>query len=80
MLTDTIARDDSDAQRETVLNTMYNKAHEIFKDLVNQKINLASFVMNVSQPSLSEPEFIDDNKIVILRMQFVVKYRSNLNL
>lgn len=80
ILTDTIARDDSDAQRETVLNTMYDKADEIFKDLVNQKINLATFVMNVSQPSLSEPEFIDENKLVILRMQFIVKYRSALNL
>ena len=80
ILTDTIARDDTDAQRETALNTMYNKADEIYKDLVNYNLNLASFVMNVSQPSFNEPEFMDDNKIVILRMQFIVKYRSNLNL
>jgi len=78
VLTDTIARAVSDDERRTALNTMYDKADEIFKAMVNTKINLASTVLLVSSPSLSEPEFLDDHKFVILRMQFTVKYRSAL--
>jgi len=80
ILTDTFARGDSDKQREDSLKVMYDKADEIFKNLVNHKINLASVVLDIQDPSLSEPEFLDDSKFVILRMQYVVKYRSNLNL
>lgn len=80
ILTDTFARGDNDSQREEALNTMYNKADEIFKNLVNHKINLPSLVLNIEEPSLAEPEFLDDHKFVILRMQYVIKYRSNLNL
>jgi hypothetical protein len=80
ILTDTFARGDSDAQRETSLNTMYDKADEIFKSLVNHKINLPSTVLNVEEPSIAEPEFLDDNKLIVLRMQYVVKWRSDLNL
>lgn len=80
ILTDTIARTDSDSQITTSLGTMYNKADEIFKALVNTKINLASFVLNVFDPSLNEPEYFDDQKYVVLRMQYKVKYRSQLDL
>jgi hypothetical protein len=80
ILTDTFARGDNDSQRETALNTMYDKSDEIFKELVNHKINLASFVLNIFNPSLSDPEFLDDNKMIVLRMQYIVKYRSDLNL
>lgn len=80
ILTNTIARTDSDSQATTALGTMYNKADEIFKALVNTKINLASFVLNVFDPSMSEPEFLDDQKYVVLRMQYKVKYRSQLDL
>jgi hypothetical protein len=80
ILTDTFARGDNDSQRETALNIMYDKSDEIFKELVNHKINLANFVLNIFNASLLEPEFLDDNKFIILRMQYLVKYRSALNL
>ena len=79
ILSDTFARGDSDSQRETALNTMYDKADEIFKALIATKINLAATVLHVFGPTLSEPEFFDDNKMVILRMQYTVKYRSTLD-
>jgi hypothetical protein len=80
ILTDTFARADNDSQIETSIGTMYNKADEIFKELVNQKIGLSSFVLNVFDPSISEPELLGDQKFVILRMQYTIKYRSALNL
>jgi hypothetical protein len=78
VLTDTVGRSDDDSQRFDILHTMYDKADEIFKELVNTKLSLSSTVLNVASPSMSEPEFINDNKLVILRMQFTVKYRSEL--
>lgn len=80
ILTDTFARGDNDSQREAALNVMYDKSDEIFKELVNHKINLSNFVLNIFDPTISEPEFLDDNKFVVLRMQYFVKYRSALNL
>jgi len=80
ILTDTFARGDSDAQRETALNTMYNKADEIFKDMVSRKVNLPTLVLNVFEPGLGNPEFLDDNKFIVLRMGYSIKYRSRLDL
>lgn len=80
VLTDTIGRSDDDTQRQDAINIMYDKADEIFKAMIHTKINLASFVLNVTSPSMSEPEIINDNKFVILRMQYNVKYRSALTL
>ena len=78
ILTDTIGRSDDDTQRTDAMNVMYDKVDEIFKSLVNTKINLSSTVLNIVGPSISEPEFVLDNKLVILRMQYTVKYRSAL--
>jgi hypothetical protein len=78
ILGDTIARAENDSQHLTSLQTMYDAADEIFKDLVQTKIGLPTLVLNVFDPSLSEPELLDENKIVILRMQLTVKYRSSL--
>lgn len=77
ILTDVVARGHGDSERETALLVLYNKADEIFKDLHNTKVNGTSGVLLVSQPSLAEPEFLDEKKIIVLRMQFVVKYRGS---
>lgn len=79
VMTDTAARTDSDENAEDALNVMYSKADDLFKAMVNTKISLASTVLNVFNPSISEPEFIDDQKLIVLRMQFTVMYRSALN-
>lgn len=79
VLTDTIARALSDDERRSTLNTMYDKADEFFKAAVNTKLSNPNVVWVVQSPSMSEPEFLDDHKYVILRMQFVVKYRSSLS-
>lgn len=80
ILTDTIARANSDEDAQAALGTMYNKADEIFRDMVKSKINLASVVLGVFEPSMSEPEFFNEQKLVVLRMQFTVRYRAALNL
>lgn len=76
ILVDTVARAQGDTERETVLFEMYNQIDEIFKDLVNTKINGTTNVLLVNGPNISEPEFLDENKFVVLRMQYTVKYRG----
>lgn len=78
VMTDTIARTLDDNERRTAVNTMYDKGDSFFKAVVNTKLNNPSVVWVTQSPSFSEPEFLDDHKFVILRMQFVVKYRSSL--
>lgn len=80
ILTDTVARAaDTDAQVTTVLETMYNKADEIFKLAVNTHLALPTQVLNVFDPRLLEPEIIDgETKVVVFRMQATVKHRSSL--
>lgn len=79
VLVDTIARTADDSQREDVIGVMYDKADEIFKEIVNTKINLAVNVLVVNGPELSEPEFYDENKLVVLRVGITAKYRNILN-
>lgn len=76
ILTDVVTRGHGDSERETTLLELYNQADDIFKALHNTKVNGTAGVLLVSQPSLSEPEYLEDKKIVVLRMQFVVKYRG----
>lgn len=78
ILTDTIGRSDDDTQRSDALNTMYDKADEIFKELVNTKVGLPLVVLLLTSPSLAEPEILNDQKLVVLRMNFTVRYRSAL--
>lgn len=68
-----------DSQKIAALEVLYDRGDEFFKALVNTKINLPSVVLNVFDPEFSEPEFDEGGKIAILRMQYVVKYRSSLN-
>lgn len=75
VLTDSIARQDSDTPVRTSIGTLYNKADELFKALVNTKISLPTTVLFISSPTIPEPEVIP-GKAVVVRVQFVVKYRG----
>lgn len=78
ILTDTFGRGVTDEQREAALDVMYDKQDDIMAQMMLTKINLASVVISVTQPSISEPEFVDDNKLIVLRTQYIVKYRRLL--
>lgn len=78
VLTDTIPRDHDDTQRNDALNVLYDKADDIFRAMINSKIGLPLIVFNISQPTLPESEYFEENSIIVLRMQYVVKYRSLL--
>lgn len=72
-----LAKGDDD-EVETDLGTLYDKADEIFKDIVYDKIGLPALVINIFAPSIGQPEVFAKQKLVAIRMQFTIKYRSNL--
>lgn len=76
VLMDKNPRKDSDAQAFTVIEDLYSKQDTIYKAMVRAKLNLGGTVLLVSNPSLSEPEFINSRELVALRQQFTVKYRQ----
>lgn len=78
ILTDALIRRKADTDVEASTGTLYDKADEIFKVLVNSKVNLPSIVLSVSEPSLSAPEIIEDANLIAVRMRVKVKYRSTL--
>lgn len=79
ILTHSIVRGGSqDTNITTAITTMHNKADEIFKAMIHTKISLSSTVLDISVPTFSEPEIFERQKIVALRFQVTVKYRSAL--
>lgn len=78
ILTDVITRGADDEALETSIKLLYNMADEIFVLALKTKLGLSSVVLNVFEPSILEPELYEKEQIVVLRMQFTVKWRNTL--
>jgi hypothetical protein len=78
VLMDVFPNKSDSAQAEAVISNLYDKQDEIFKQIARSKINLPTTVMLVSEPQLSEPEFINGQELIALRQQFNVRYRQTL--
>jgi len=79
VFTDTFAKDVKDLDKETAIDTMFNKADEVMKAIVNTKLGLSATVLFVGAPTYAEPELVRAAKVVVLRVQFIVKYRTALS-
>lgn len=77
VLSDCVARGDSDDEVQTILNDLYNKADLIFKQFVTTRLNLAASVIKVDERSMGDPEIVNKTQ-VFLRVRFVVTYRQSL--
>ena len=53
-------------------------AFDIFRNAVNNKVALSSVVMYVSNLQVSEPEYLEDDKVVIMRCTMDILYRITL--
>lgn len=69
---------DQDQRDKTFL--LFDKLDEIMKNLFINKAGLPSIVLNIDSVSIIQPEYIEDDKVVILRADFNVKYRQAVNL
>lgn len=78
ILTDTIARGKDDSGITTSITALFNKCDEIFKVMVNSKLSAPSYVLLVHSPSTLQPELLEKERMIVLRLQFVAKYRSSI--
>lgn len=78
ILTNTNTDDRDDAVTQNVIDDLHDKADDFFAAVVNTKVNLPSLVVFVGDESFSEPELLEENKYVILRFQFTIRYRRQL--
>lgn len=79
ILANTFAADVNDDQKQSAMDAMFDKADDIMKAIVNSKLGLAPTVLFVGVPSYGEPELLRGAKLVSLRVQFIVKYRTQLS-
>lgn len=54
------------------------KMFELYVHLINTKAGLPSRVMNVTQLNMDTPEYLDDEKVTVLRGNFNIIYRLTL--
>jgi len=79
VLTRTVNRTLDESQMEDTIDDLHDKAIEIFKTALQTKLGLPG-VLNVFEPSISAPEFLDEINGVALRFELIVKYSETLTL
>jgi hypothetical protein len=72
----------NDSEQALALNKLYENLHLVTQDFMGKKLPLPNplyQVMLVRGLSFDEPEYLDDNKIVVLRanIQMQYKYKNN---
>lgn len=79
ILSQTNPRKDNDTSLQTTINELYDLADSIFVELLRTKLNLPGVVLNVFNPSITAPEFVNGKEFTILRFRVVVKFRNVVN-
>lgn len=67
---------DSDKQSKTV--DAQDLVYDIYRDLVNTKAGVPAIVINITDLEMSDPEYLDKEKVVVIRASFNVLYRFTL--
>lgn len=78
VLTDTYqcGQELNDENRHDVAGNLFDKALSIYKDLQKNKNALTTNCLIVNEFSSDEPEYFEEEKIVILRFKLNVKYQN----
>lgn len=66
-----------DAAIQEVINELYDKIDTLLVQMFLTKLNLPAIVSIVNNPSIDEPEILD-NQAVVIRFGFNVKYRNQI--
>ncbi len=71
------AKDDLKARNASI--ELYDLMHKIHKQLIQQKCGEPSIVLHVpSTIEIEEPEYLDEEKVTILRANIEIQYRYDL--
>lgn len=68
--------DDSE-QRNTSLD-LTELAHDIYVRMFKTKAGIPSVVVNVKDLIISEPEYLEDDKVTVIRANLIITYRNTL--
>lgn len=68
----------SDSDKQQAAIDAQDLVFDIYKSLVNTKAGVPSRVINITDLNINLPEFIDDQKVVIVRASFNVLNRFTL--
>jgi hypothetical protein len=73
-----ISSQDSDEKIRAAINELHDKMDEVLAAVYNKKAGLPQLVLVVTLDSMSEPEILEEDNVVALRMDLVVKYRRSI--
>lgn len=79
VLSRSVVERQDDTEHQAVINEMYDVADDLLVEVFLKKLGLPSIVIIVDNPSISEPQILE-NGTVIMRVGFNVKYRNAVNL
>lgn len=58
------------------INELQDKVLSVYRDLVLQARNLSANVLSVNNLQIDDPEFVDDEKVIIQKFSINIKYRN----
>jgi len=65
---------DKDQRAKVFLLT--DRIDVLLKDIIKSKAGLNNIILKINEFSILEPEFLEEDKVVILRLQLTVQYRQ----
>lgn len=65
---------DKDQRAKVFLLT--DRIDVLLKDIIKSKVGLNNIILKMNEFSILEPEFLEEDKVVIIRLQITVRYRQ----
>lgn len=72
---DTGSNDGKQREKE---HLMFEHMHEIHHDLINTRGGLPNTILNIQRLDITEPEVLEDEKVVVLKSSVEIEYRISL--
>lgn len=69
--------DSTNQESKTFL--LFDKMSEVYKLAMLKKLGISSVILSVSDLSVDDPEYLEDNDLIVLRGNFTIKYRESLD-
>ena len=68
----------NDQSLQSNIKALYDKMDDVLHSLYMTKLGVPSIVLLTTLNGIEEPEILEENKVVALRMNISVRYRRNL--
>lgn len=70
-------RNNDDQQKEKLF-LLYDKMDDLLREVYLRKAGVPAIVLNIAPIGMDEPEFLDDDKVIVLRAKITIKYRQSI--